>query len=248
MKTKKKKIIFLTILSLLILLVIFAVYYLQFTNCYRMTVPYRYSFEKLADNIYVNKSYSGDKEEIVKLVDSAKERDKAFFGELQCLNDTLIIICDDSKLLSKLGGEKDTVTFLFPSKKNYTSISNEYLNLDILSHEITHAELHSRLTANALKKIPTWFDEGIATQNDYREQYGLEAWIEQTNNGKNTIALEDMDTPSEFYAGTAEDRRFRYLNAKHEVSKWIETNHIQGLLELLDRLNHGEDFNTAYDG
>jgi hypothetical protein len=31
---------------------------------------------------------------------------------------------------------------------------------------------------------------------------------------KNVIAPEDMDTPAEFYAGEAEDRRFRYLNAK----------------------------------
>lgn len=49
-----------------------------------------------------------------------------------------------------------------------------------------------------------------------------------------------------FYAGTADDRRFRYLNAKHEVSEWMETHKRQGLRELLDKLNDGEDFNTAY--
>jgi hypothetical protein len=98
----------------------------------------------------------------------------------------------------------------------------------------------------ALKSIPTWFDEGLATQNDYREQYGLDAWIEQTDNGKNTVPLEDMDTGSEFYADPVEDRRFRYLNAKHEVSEWMEIHGQKGLLELFDALNDGEDFNTAY--
>ena len=74
-------------------------------------------------------------------------------------------------------------------KKNYISVSDEYLNIDIIAHELTHAELHTRLNMKALKSIPTWFDEGLATQNDYREQYGLDAWIEQTDNGKTHFLL-----------------------------------------------------------
>ena len=55
-----------------------------------------------------------------------------------------------------------------------------------------------------------------------------------------------MDTGSEFYADPIEDRRFRYLNAKHEVSEWMEIHGQKGLLELLDKLNSGEEFDTAY--
>ena len=55
-----------------------------------------------------------------------------------------------------------------------------------------------------------------------------------------------MDTPSEFYAGEAEDRRFRYLNAKHELDVWMTKNGQQGLLQLLEKLNYGANFNTAY--
>ena len=62
------------------------------------------------------------------------------------------------------------------------------------------------------------------------------------------VALEDMDTPAEFYAGEAEDRRFRYLNAKHELDVWMTVHGQHGLLELLDRLNGGADFTTAYEG
>ena len=232
MKVKsKKKIIICCCISLILLVLLAAVCFFQFTDLgYRMSVPYRSSFEKAADHIYVNKNYSG------------------FFGELQCTetNTTIIIICDDDKLLSKLGGDHDTKTSIFDPKKNYISVSDEYLNIDILAHELTHAELHTRLNTNALKGIPTWFDEGLATQNDYREQYGLEAWIEQTDNGKNELPLEDMDTGSEFYAGMVEDRRFRYLNAKHEVGVWMDTHQQKGLLELFDKLNNGESFDTAY--
>lgn len=247
MKTKKKKIILRCCISLILLLLLAAVWFFQFTPLgYRMTVPYRSSFEKAADHIYVNKNYSGDIKEAIQLTEEALERDRAFFGELQCTetNTTFIIICDDDKLLSKLGGDHDTRTSY--AKKNYISVSDEYLNIDIIAHEFTHAELHTRLNMKALKSIPTWFDEGLATQNDYRKQYGLDAWIEQTDNGKNTVPLEDMDTGSEFYADPVEDRRFRYLNAKHEISEWMEIHGQKGLLELFDNLNNGEDFNAAY--
>ena len=246
MKVKsKKKIILCCCISLILLLLLAAVYIFQFTGLgYRMSVPYRSSFEKVADNIYVNKNYSGNIKEAIQLTEEALERDRAFFKELKCTDTTIIIICDDDKLLSKLGGDHDTKTSY--TKKNYISVSDEYLNIDIIAHELTHAELHTRLNMKALKSIPTWFDEGLATQNDYREQYGLDAWIEQTDNGKNTVPLEDMDTGSEFYADPVEDRRFRYLNAKHEVSVWMDTHQQIGLLELLDKLNNGEEFDVAY--
>jgi hypothetical protein len=249
MKVKsKKKIILCCCISFILLLLLTAVWFFQFTSLgYRMSVPYRSSFEKVSDYIYANKNYSGNIKEAIQLTEEALERDRAFFGELQCTETTktIVIICDDDKLLSKLGGDHDTKTSFDP-KKNYISVSDEYLNIDIIAHELTHAELHTRLNMNALKRIPTWFDEGLATQNDYREQYGLEAWIEQTDNGKNALPLEDMDTGSEFYAGTVEDRRFRYLNAKHEVGIWMDTHQQKGLLELFDKLNNGEDFDIAY--
>lgn len=249
MKVKsKKKIILCCCIFFILLLLLTAVWFFQFTSLgYRMSVPYRSSFEKVSDHIYANKNYSGNIKEAIQLTEEALERDRAFFGELQCTETTktIVIICDDDKLLSKLGGDHDTKTSFDP-KKNYISVSDEYLNIDIIAHELTHAELHTRLNMNALKRIPTWFDEGLATQNDYREQYGLDAWIEQTDNGKNTVPLEDMDTGSEFYAGTVEDRRFRYLNAKHEVGIWMDTHQQKGLLELFDKLNNGEDFDIAY--
>lgn len=247
MKTKKKKILRVVIAVIMLLVVAAAVYFFQFNpDGYLMTVPYRPAFTEIADNIYINKNYTGDQQEVLDLISQAEERDRAFYGELSFWDETVIIICDDEKLISKLGNDHATPTYYFPSKKHYICISDKYLELDILAHEITHAELHTRLSKDALLRLPTWFDEGLAIQNDYREQYSEEQWIEQTDNGKNTVALEDMDTPSEFYAGEAEDRRFRYLNAKHELAGWMAEHGQQGLLELLDELNNGADFSTAY--
>ena len=62
MKAKaKKKSIRCGCISLILLVLLTAVCFFQFTPLgYRMTVPYRSSFEKAADHIYVNKNYSGN--------------------------------------------------------------------------------------------------------------------------------------------------------------------------------------------
>ena len=249
MKAKKKKSAQFIFFSLILLIIVAAVCFFQFNPTgYRMSVPYRSSFEKISDNVYVNKYHAGNRDEIAELIDDAKARDAYFFGSLTCLDHTVIIICDDEKLLAKLGGDHDTQTVLFPVKKSYISISTEYLNVDVLAHELTHAELKERLSDKALRKIPIWFEEGIALQNDYREQYGPAAWAEQIDIGKNIVAHEDMDTSAEFYSGTKEDRRFRYLNAKHDVAEWLEKHGLQGFMNLIDRMNDGEDFSAAYGG
>ena len=245
MKTKKRKTF--PVILLLLLPVAAAVYFFQFTPYgYLLTVPYRPAFKEIADHVYINKNSVLDQREILSLIEQAEERDRAFFGGLCYLDQTVFIICDDEGLTRKLGEDHGTVIYSVPFKQHFICISDEYLELDILAHEITHAELHTRLSVKACQRIPTWFDEGLATQNDYRERYSEEQWVLQTDNGKNTVALEDMDTPSEFYAGEAEDRRFRYLNAKHEICLWMEAHGRQGLLELLEKLNDGADFYSVY--
>ncbi|MBO4327410.1 MAG: hypothetical protein J5950_09075, partial [Clostridia bacterium] len=191
-------------LAVLLMLLVATLCTLQFTQFgYLMTVPYRSAFNEVADHIYINKNYAGDNQEVLVMIEQAEDRVRAFFGGLYYRDETIFIICDDAKLLRRLGEDHGTVSVSFPFERHYICMSDEYLELDIVSHEITHVELRARLSSGAQKMIPTWFDEGLALQNDYRERYGEEQWIEQTENGGNTVALDDMDTPEEFYAGEA---------------------------------------------
>ena len=242
----KKTVLFITIPTVLVAVVVLL---LQFTLYgYLMTLPYRSAFVEIDEHVYINKDYAGDRQELMEMIGQAKDRVNNFFGGLSFQDNTIFIIYDDENLRRKIGEDHAAIIFSFPSEIRYICVSDEYLELDILAHEITHAELHACLSAEAQKTIPTWFDEGLAMQNDYRERYSEAQWIQQTNNGENAVALEDMDTPSDFYAGEAEDRRFRYLNAKHELDVWMTAHGQHGLLELLDRLNGGADFTTAYEG
>jgi hypothetical protein len=207
-----------------------------------MSVPYRSGYTEISPHVYVGADCRTDRETLLSLCGQARERVSALFGDLQ--SDPVVIFSGD-EAGSRLGGDHDTSTLLFPAKQSYISVTDQYCELDIIAHEMTHAELHARLNSKALKALPTWFDEGLATQNDYRAQYSAEEWEKQTDSGKSVVAPADMDTRAEFYAGTADDRRFRYLCAKHEVAVWLSENGREGLMALIDKLNAGTDFQTC---
>lgn len=181
MIAKKKKV--LLIIAILLILATVVVAMFQFTQFgYLLTVPYRSAFTEIASHVYINSNYAGDRQELLEMIEQAKDRVRTFFGDVLFQDETTFIICDDEKLTRKLGEDHATVIFSFPTEVHYICISDEYLELDILAHEITHAELHTRLSAEAQKRIPTWFDEGIALQNDYRERYSEAQWVAQTDN------------------------------------------------------------------
>ncbi|SFB93928.1 hypothetical protein [Ruminococcus albus] len=247
MKTRSKKVIPTIILTMLALFIVAAVIFFQFTQMgYIMSIPLRTNFNKIENNVYLNKDNSLTPDEVREITAQAKERVTEFYGDTHCLETTTIIICDDKNISDKIG-EKDTNTFLFPTKKDYICLSNDYFNVDVVAHELTHAELHSYISADTQRNLPVWFDEGLATQNDYREKYSYENWVTKTDNGKKATPLEDMDSHSEFQCKDENERQFHYLCAKHEISEWLDKHSVQELLELVKAVNNGEDFYTLYN-
>lgn len=243
---KKKAKILIIILIVLFLPIIGVWSFGQFTKVgYLLSIPYRHEFQMIDTNVYLNTGNTISQEEARRVFEQAKSRVSEFFGEMNCQNSTILIICDDKKISDKIGTH-ETITLLFPGKKDYICLSNDYFNVDVVAHEFTHSEFHSHLSGDAQRKIPAWFDEGLATQNDYREKYSFENWVQKTDNGKNVTPLDEMDTISEFQCNDEEKRQYHYLCAKFEVKEWLDNHSMQELMELLDKVNAGEDFLTLY--
>ena len=100
MKTKEKKVALSVIFSLILLIVAAVVWFFAFNPTgYRMSVSHRASFEKISDNVYINRNYAGSRDAITQLIDEAKSRVAVFFGSLTCQDYTVMIICDDETLL-----------------------------------------------------------------------------------------------------------------------------------------------------
>ena len=243
----KKKRIIIVILILILLPIIAIICFCQFTKVgYLLSVPYRPEFQMIEPNVYMNTGNALSPEEVKNTTAQAKERVTAFFGEMKCLDTTILIICDNVNI-SKMIGKNETTSLFIPEKKDYICLSNDYFNVDVVAHEFTHAELHSHLSPEAQRRIPAWFDEGLATQNDYREKYNYDNWVIKTDNGKNVTSLEDMDTIREFQCSNEEERQFHYLCAKQVIKEWLENHSLQELIDLVDKVNNGEDFLTLYN-
>ena len=223
------------------------VWFVQFTSLgYRMTVPLR-DFEQIGHNIYVHRSFALEPETVLETSAKARGRVSAFFGDLT--GDPVLILCDDAEILNKLGGDHDTATAVLGRAHSYTSLSLKYFNLDILAHEYTHGEAHARLyRGRFLNKalVPVWFDEGLALQNDMRENFSEETWRIKTEDGARAVPMEELADPAVFYAGTTEDRRFRYMLSRHEVAAWIAEYGADGLCALLEQINQGGEFQSLY--
>jgi len=247
MKRKKIKKRYIVLIAVVMVIVASIVFFVQFTALgYRMTVPVR-SFSELAPNVYISENYKDDLTEAGKIVDEARQRVGEFWGAVE--SNPMIIISDDAATIRKLGGDHDTMSFAVFNVYSYIVLSSDYLNVDVAAHELTHAEVHRRIFFGKLgyqSLIPTWFDEGVALQNDYRDAYNEEAWKAATDNGRNVVELGEINTAAKFYVGGLEERRYRYIVSKHELNDWIDRNGISALAGLLDKVNRGEDFDTLY--
>jgi hypothetical protein len=138
----------------------------------------------------------------------------------------------------------------------YVVISPQGLNVDVISHEMCHAELTHRLGWLTMsRKIPQWFNEGIALMVDYRypdkgvdntyENY-LRKWQQTSMQGQIHVSLQDLETVESFYRGDNFWVNLAYLRSGLEVSKWLEKVEQQGLLDLTQALQSGASFEEAW--
>jgi len=145
----------------------------------------------------------------------------------------------------------------------YIVLSPEGTNIDVLSHELCHAELMERLGwQNRRKKIPVWFDEGLAMLVDKRFEY----WTVLQQDWRNLINLEKNYTDSSYYSASSdslfvssfslknittteqfftENSQMHYFLAQEEVARWYTKNQKKGLLELINNLKENS-FEESY--
>jgi hypothetical protein len=176
------------------------------------------------------------------LIQKATERVAAFWGQKTC-NPTFIYCYtkDDFKKYS-ISPAVPAVTYL--KSGSYIVLSNEGAGLDIIAHEMSHAELYERIGFyNKLTKIPMWFDEGLAMQNDYRNYYSEDTLKVKSSNFKNMPGVKLFKTGAQFYAGDRERIMLNYMAARHEVKNWYTK---EKLDKLIKDLNSGISFEEAY--
>lgn len=118
------------------------------------------------------------------------------------------------------------------------------MDLDIIAHEFSHAEFYNRIGFyNWTFKIPTWFDEGLAMQNDYRDYYSEDTLKAKSENFKNLPNIKNFKSGSHFLSGSHEQIMLNYMTAKHEVKNWYTK---EKLDKFIKGINSGKTFEEAF--
>ena len=153
------------------------------------------------------------------LIQSAHQSVENLFGTVQSQP---IIACLDSPVLGY--NISHGQTNFAPGLPSVVLLGSKGMETNVAAHEWAHAEFAQRIgVINKVMFFPTWFDEGLAMQVDFREDYNQNAFIAyRLQSNYSSIELEDISN-SKFYA--AGDRgRYHYAWSRCIVGEWLQDN------------------------
>jgi len=114
-------------------------------------------------------------------------------------------------------------------------------NLDVVAHELMHAEIVDRVGVVAkFTELPTWFDEGLAMQVDFRPEYDIAGGA-----NAETKSVRALQSAGDFYVPDSRQLTGNYASAKAEVALWARQVGHQSVFAQLERMRHGEAFDLV---
>lgn len=218
--------------------------------------PELFGMEKITEHVYVNPQMSIDlREKLLESIKASKDNIVSMYGAIQSTPD--IIACSTEACYGKFGGATSRA-------KNYGGfaflLSPRGITTPLITHEWSHNEFYTRLDSFwAYRKIPQWFDEGLAVVASNEPGHSEDVWqyIVRHNIPKPTldelVSLDDWYKAVSVYGGqTAKEDQSKhikvvYATAGHEVREWYKCAESSGVLELIHLIQSGNEFAGVYE-
>ena len=192
-------------------------------------------FREIGSNLYVSHEIGSEKDrEILKLISDARSRVIAKFGEIESRPRIIVIKGDDEQEKFKL--YRAPGKLLIAPWGNYLILDHDMAGIDVAAHELVHAEIAGRLGYLAkMKKMPTWLDEGIALQVDYRANY---TDLEDVDS-EELKRIMSLNSPKSFWSDDTNQNLRNYQSSKVAVSTVVqpalERKGLYGILEEIKK-------------
>ncbi len=236
-------------------LLILLAFYLTFPRLIRCYMIQFAGYERYEERIYISQQMPQVLiDPLLRLKEEASQRVRDFWGEMQ--SEPYFIFCSTEEEFQFYGNNLGTPAMVnITPFRSYVIVKPDGANVDVLSHEICHAEFTHRLGWYRKKKqIPAWFDEGLALMLDYRYpgngahdyQAYQKKWESYTLGGKKAIPLEELRQVRDFFRGDRYWTYLAYLSSGREVSHWLELVGKPGLMKMIQAVKAGENFETVY--
>ncbi len=154
------------------------------------------------------------------------------------------IYCDKEDDFEKYSVSPSAPAVTYLKMGSVIVLSNGAIELDIIAHEISHAEFYERIGFYEFTfKIPSWFKDGLAMQNDYRSYYSEDTLKAHSDNFKKMPDIKSFKSDRQFYGGSLKEVMLNYMAAKHEVKIWYTKKKLD---KLIKDLNSGKSFEEAF--
>jgi hypothetical protein len=143
-------------------------------------------------------------------------------------------------------------------------LSARGMNWHFIVHEWSHAELYQRLGWGAWRRMPQWFDEGLAVALSDAPEHSEQHWqylneshiaFPDDEQLRTLNSLRQWNMAASSYSDNKNaERRARgeteihalYAAAGHALRPWLAERGTQGLIDFIAALNSGRDFACAF--
>ncbi len=220
----------------------------------RMLSPSSFGMEKMAPGLYVEPAMAAtEREALQRHLETGKAEVRRHYGTLTAR--PVVVACITTECATRFGtyGEpaaalNDFAIRLSPNSQGRTAA--------LIAHEWSHAEMHHRSGWWLMRKMPRWFDEGLAVVIADEPRHSENNWREIQRRGLQTPALaalttfSDWNTAIKAYGETQpagpDNLHLVYSTAGHHVRVWLACAGASAPLELLEALRAGDGFDEAY--
>lgn len=193
---------------------------------------------RLADGTLVeSRSLDLDQQAAVQhLLSGAKGRIGEIFGEPQSAPTVVFFNSSESFWPFRLNEYGSTQVI---GAKTCVLIGPKGRNIDVVAHELMHAEIADRVGILArFTDLPTWFDEGLAMQVDFRPEYSGAGRV-------NLKSVRALTSANEFFVPVPSQLTSNYAAAKAEAALWTKRVGRSSVYAQLERLRRGESFESV---
>jgi hypothetical protein len=202
--------------------------------------PGCYGLQRVQSDLYVEQGLSAERRQhVTEVVQAAEQRVGDFFGGRESRPRVLACLTQDCYGRIGGGGERGKAIL-----DRALLLSPLGVNVVIVSHELTHAELRARLRSRA-GQVPRWFNEGLAVLVSEDPRY-----LPPETAADRCLASLDAGQPlagERSPASTAGEDFYR--QAACRVSRWVDANGgRQAVLDLIRHLAAGEEFTAIVPG
>ncbi|WP_181956101.1 hypothetical protein [Dyadobacter psychrotolerans] len=243
-------------IGLFALITAFLILYPELFNC---EIIRSSEFREVKQGIFVSPDITASQSsKILKTVRRSEARVDSFYAGKK--SRPVIIICSNPQQYEKYcnSSEGAGCSLGTPWGSSFIILNAEGMNVDVISHEMSHIELLARLGwFKTVTEVPQWFNEGVALMLDRRfventdvigKYFGyMDEWLYYTRGGQEILELENITSVKEFFNGNQQYVMLAYMTSGLEVSYWLAETENTGIQKFIKLMDSGKSFAESYN-